>query len=88
MSLKARVNWNLGKDINSNPQQLVVDCIDETIFKIDKITNICLAASLKAGGAGIRYTCIINGTQKILDRKKNYVKIVLDRKKCNESVSR
>lgn len=31
------------------------------IYKIDKITNICLAASMKAGGSGIRYTCLING---------------------------
>ena len=35
---------------------------DGKVFKIDKITNICPAASIKAGGAGIRYTCKINNT--------------------------
>ena len=30
-------------------------------FEIDRITDIRPAASLKAGGAGIRYTCYIDG---------------------------
>ncbi|OQB16016.1 MAG: hypothetical protein BWY15_00143 [Firmicutes bacterium ADurb.Bin193] len=36
---------------------------DDRIFEIDKITNVCKAASLKAGGAGIRYTCMVCGKQ-------------------------
>lgn len=28
-------------------------------YSIDKIIQVCKAASLKAGGAGIRYTCMI-----------------------------
>lgn len=32
-------------------------------FEIDRITDIRKAASLKAGGIGIRYTCIIAGKQ-------------------------
>ena len=35
---------------------------DGKVFKIEKITNICHAASMKSGGAGIRYTCKINNT--------------------------
>ena len=30
-------------------------------FEIDRITDIRPAASLKSGGAGIRYTCYIDG---------------------------
>ena len=30
-------------------------------FEVDRITDIRPAASLKAGGAGIRYTCYIDG---------------------------
>lgn len=30
-------------------------------FEIDKVTDIRPCASLKAGGAGIRYTCLIKG---------------------------
>ena len=31
--------------------------------KIDKITDIREAAALKAGGQGMRYTCIVDGNQ-------------------------
>lgn len=44
---------------------------DGTVFTLDKITNICMAASMKAGGAGIRYTCIINGIQTYLFLEKD-----------------
>ena len=44
---------------------------DGTIYKLDKITNICVAASLKAGGSGIRYTCIIKGVQTYLFLEKD-----------------
>ena len=35
--------------------------VDGTIFPIDRVVHICRAASLKAGGAGMRYTCRIRG---------------------------
>ena len=35
-------------------------------YAIDKITQVALAASLKAGGAGVRYTCIIQGARRYL----------------------
>ena len=39
---------------------------DERKFTIDKILDIRRAASLKVGGAGIRYTCRICGHTKYL----------------------
>ena len=39
---------------------------DERIFEIDRITDIRKAASLKAGGAGLRYTCFVCGKQTYL----------------------
>ena len=33
---------------------------------IDKVTDVRYAASLKAGGAGIRYTCQIGGKERYL----------------------
>ena len=39
---------------------------DGRIYKIDKVLDICRAASLKAGGAGIRYTCQIGKKQRYL----------------------
>ena len=35
-------------------------------YIIDKIIDIRRAASLKAGGAGLRYTCIVQGKQTFL----------------------
>ena len=32
---------------------------DGTVYRIDQVLKVCRAASLKAGGAGIRYTCRI-----------------------------
>lgn len=32
-------------------------------FEIDRVTDICKAASLKVGGRGIRYTCRIRNKQ-------------------------
>ena len=39
---------------------------NEKEFEIDRITDIRPAASLKSGGAGIRYTCYIEGKQTYL----------------------
>lgn len=36
---------------------------DGHIYEIQRITDIRRAASLKAGGAGMRYTCIIDGKE-------------------------
>ena len=35
-------------------------------YEIDKVTQIARRASLKAGGAGMRYTCMIGGQQSYL----------------------
>lgn len=34
---------------------------EDSEFEIDRITDIRPAASLKSGGAGIRYTCYVEG---------------------------
>ncbi len=39
---------------------------DGRIFEIQKVLDVRRAASLKAGGAGTRYTCLIAGQQKHL----------------------
>ena len=45
---------------------LCVNWSDGRRFPIDRVTDIRRAASLKAGGVGIRYTCMINGHEKFL----------------------
>lgn len=44
---------------------------DGRIFFIDRVLDIRPAASLKAGGAGIRYTCRIEGKQSYLFLEEN-----------------
>ncbi len=51
-------------DGNLLPEYIYWD--DERKYSIDKISDVRYAASLKAGGAGIRYTCTILGKQRYL----------------------
>ena len=44
---------------------------DGTSFFVDKVVDVRPAASLKAGGAGIRYTCRINLTETYLFLEEN-----------------
>lgn len=39
---------------------------DGTVYVIDKILDVCNAASLKAGGAGLRYKCRIQKNERFL----------------------
>lgn len=39
---------------------------DDKEFEIDRVTDVRPAASLKSGGAGIRYTCYIDGKKSYL----------------------
>lgn len=36
------------------------------VYEIEKVTGVCRAASLKAGGAGVRYTCRIRNKETFL----------------------
>ncbi|SCW43734.1 hypothetical protein SAMN02910456_01129 [Ruminococcaceae bacterium YRB3002] len=51
---------------------VVVTWEDGRKFVVDKIKDIRRAASLKAGGTGIRYTCIICGKMCYLFYEENY----------------
>ena len=50
-------------DGNITPLSVVYE---GTEFEIDRICDIRPAASLKSGGAGIRYTCFIDGKRSYL----------------------
>lgn len=53
-------------DPDGNILPLRINWDDGRCFDIDRITDIRYAASLKAGGAGIRYTCRIKRVEKYL----------------------
>lgn len=44
---------------------------DGTEYEIARIKNVCRAASRKAGGAGVCYTCVICGQEKHLYYEEN-----------------
>lgn len=39
---------------------------DGRVYEVEKVKDIRRAASLKAGGTGLRYTCVIQGQEKHL----------------------
>lgn len=56
-------------DGSCRPQSIIWE--DGHEYYIDRIIDIRRAASLKAGGAGLRYTCIIDGRQSYLFREED-----------------
>ena len=44
---------------------------DGTVYEIDRVIDVRRAASLKAGGMGIRYTVRINGKQSYFMKNRN-----------------
>ena len=36
---------------------------DRQRFTINRVVDVCRAASLKAGGTGVRYTCMVRGRE-------------------------
>lgn len=39
---------------------------DGQVYEIERVKDVRRAASLKAGGVGMRYTCVIGGQEKYL----------------------
>ncbi len=52
------------KEGKIRPLQLI--WTDDTTYEIDRVTDIRNSASLKAGGMGLRFTCIISGHESFL----------------------
>ncbi len=53
-----------------NPREIIWE--DGRHYEVDKIIDTRPATSLKAGGAGIRYTCKIQGREKYVFYESNY----------------
>lgn len=49
------------------------------VYEIQKVTDVRRAASLKAGGAGMRYTCIVDGRESHLYYEDNNMSRWLNR---------
>ena len=63
MSRKVFVDVDVHFDSDGKMTPKSITWEDETVYKIDRVTDVRRAASLKAGGMGMRYTVMINGTR-------------------------
>ncbi|HAN21591.1 MAG: hypothetical protein A2Y15_05990 [Clostridiales bacterium GWF2_36_10] len=54
---------NVRHDIDGKQTPLSIIWVDGRTFEVDRIHDICRAASLKASGVGMRYTCSIRNKQ-------------------------
>ena len=66
MSCKKYVEVTAKFDVDGSVVPLEIQWEDGAKFEIDRILDVRRAASLKAGGAGIRYICRIRGRVKYL----------------------
>lgn len=66
MARKVFVEVTAKFDVDGTITPLSIKWENGAIFEIDKVLDIRRAASLKAGGQGIRYICRINGHQTFL----------------------
>lgn len=66
MARKVFVEVTAKFDTDGNITPLALLWEDGTVYEIDRITDVRRAASLKAGGTGIRYTVKIRGRQSYL----------------------
>ena len=64
--MKQYVSVTAKFDCDGNILPIKINWEDGRSFDIDRVTDIRYAASLKAGGAGIRYTCRIKSKEKYL----------------------
>ena len=58
-------------DADGNVLPLCINWDDGRQFPIDRVTDVRYAASLKAGGVGIRYTCRIQSHEKYIFLEEN-----------------
>lgn len=63
---KVYVQVNLDVDEEGNIRPRLIRWIDGRVYEIDRLKQICRAASTKVGGCGIRYTVMIEGQQSYL----------------------
>ena len=68
---KAYVEVTAVFDPEGNLRPQFIRWEDGTVYEIDRVLHVCRAASLKAGGAGIRYTVRIQNRETYLFLEEN-----------------
>lgn len=63
MKITVEVSAVFDKDGRITPKKIY---LDDQSFDVCRITDVRRAASLRSGGTGIRYTCLIDGRESYL----------------------
>lgn len=58
-------------DVAGRAKPLYIEWDDGRIFEVDRLLDVRPAASMKAGGCGMRYTCRIGGKETYLFEEEN-----------------
>lgn len=66
MSRKEYVEVIAKHDTDGRTRPISIKWIDGHIYEVDRLKQICRAASTKVGGCGIRYTVVICGKETFL----------------------
>ncbi len=61
--MKINLEVNADFDLDSNIRPRAITWKDGQIYEIDRVLDVRRAASLKAGGVGMRYICRIRGKE-------------------------
>ncbi len=61
--MKINLEVNADFDLNGNIRPRTITWEDGRVFEIDRIMDVRRAASMKAGGVGMRYICRIRGKE-------------------------
>jgi len=71
MAYKKYVEMIVQYTEDGNIVPLAVRWAPGELYEIDRVTDIRPCASMKAGGAGIRYTCMVQGHEKYIWLEEN-----------------
>ncbi len=66
MCRKVYVDVLLRQEKNGKITPLAITWENGEVYEVDKVTHVCKATSLKAGGAGLRFTCRIGRRESYL----------------------
>ena len=61
--MKINLEVNADFDLDGNIRPGAITWEDGRVYEIDRVLDVRRAASLKAGGVGMRYTCRISGRE-------------------------
>lgn len=72
MAKKVYVAVTVRYDETGQVRPLTIQWENGRVYEVDRVLNVCRAASTKVGGCGMRYTCRIEGHETFLYEDENH----------------